>query len=178
MKRGNFLLLVVDFQETLFRKCVDREEVERKAVFLIRCLRELGVPVIVTEQYPKGLGPTSEGIADALGEFDAMSKTRFSCLEDDGIRERVAATGQKDIILCGIEAHICVYQTARDLLESGSRVHVAADAVSSRGARDMEVATGRMREEGARIVTAEMIVYDLLGGAGTEEFKRLLPLLK
>jgi nicotinamidase-related amidase len=178
MRKDDSLLLVVDFQEILFRKCVDRDAVERKAVFLIRCLREMGVPVIVTEQYPKGLGPTSEGIAVALGEFDPMSKTRFSCLGDEGIRGRVEATGRKDIILCGIETHICIYQTARDLLGSGARVHVAVDAVSCRDERDMEVAVQRMREEGARIGTTEMIVYDLLGGAGTEEFRRLLPLLK
>lgn len=176
--RDKTVLAVIDFQETLFEKCRHRKEVEKKAVKLIRAARLLDLAIIVTEQYPKGLGPTSRKIAEALGPFEPLSKTRFSCMGDEAFLTRLEEGKWDHVICCGIEAHICIFQTARDLVASGRRVLVAADGITSRGKIDVEVALARMREEGAIVSSTEMIIYDLLGGSGTEEFKKLLPLLK
>lgn len=178
ISKDNSLLLVIDIQETLFKVCLDRERVERNAVKLIEAAKALGLPVIATEQYPKGLGPTSDAIAKALGPVERTPKTSFSCFGEPGLGERLEKTGRDQVIVCGIEAHICVYQTARDLAARGRPVHVAGDAITSRGEFDFRVALDRMREEGIKVSSTEMIIYDLLGRSGTEEFQRLLPLLK
>lgn len=172
------MLLVVDFQETLFEKCLQRDEVERKAVKLIRAARLLGLPIVVTEQYPKGLGPTSPGIAEALASFEAIPKTSFSCTREIAVEAAFEKANRRNIILCGIEAHICIYQTARDLVDQGQPVQVPGDAVTSRAEFDLHVALGRMRSEGVIVSSTEMIIYELLRCSGTEDFKKLLPLLK
>ncbi|MCZ6690043.1 MAG: hydrolase [Planctomycetota bacterium] len=172
------VLLVIDMQETIFRRCLERQDVEKNAVKLIKAANALGLPILVTEQYPEGLGGTSEGIAAALGEFQPIPKRSFSSLGEPEFEDRLRATGRDTVIICGIEAHICVYQTGRDLTTSGKQVHVAGDAITSRGKFDLEVAVDRMRREGVTLSSTELIIYELLGSSGTDEFKRLLPLLK
>ncbi|MCP5517072.1 MAG: hydrolase [Verrucomicrobiales bacterium] len=178
LRRDRTALLVVDFQERLLPAIHDPESVVAAAVQLIRGARELDVPVLLTEQYPRGLGPTVEPVRTAVGALTAFEKTAFSAWGAAGLPERLRDLGAADILLCGIEAHVCVCQTALDLLDAGFRVFVAEDAVSSRTRANRTIGLDRMRQAGALPVSVEMVLFELLTRAGTEEFKRVLKLVK
>ena len=169
------LLLVIDIQERLIPVIHQHEEVIHNANILLKGMEILGVPVIVTEQYPKGLGNTCKEIL--LGEdAKVMEKITFSCLANDYIKESVQS--KKQIIICGVEAHICVLKTALDLLDEGYQVHLITDAVSSRKKENKQVAIERMKQSGVFISSTEMILFQLLDKAGTEEFKLISKLIK
>lgn len=171
-------LVVVDIQERLLPAIWEKERVVRNSVLLIRSAAVLGVPVFATEQYRKGLGNTVPEVAGAVEVFAPREKLAFSACGAEGFVEALRAKKVSDAILCGIEAHVCVCQTALDLLAEGFRVYVAADAISSRTAENHRLGLDRMRDAGAVIVSTEMIVFELLGRAGTEEFKKILGLIK
>ena len=169
------LLLVIDIQERLIPVIHQHEEVIHNANILLKGMEILGVPVIVTEQYPKGLGNTCKEII--LGDdAKVMEKITFSCLANDYIKESVQS--KKQIIICGVEAHICVLKTALDLLDEGYQVHLITDAVSSRKKENKQVAIERMKQSGVFISSTEMILFQLLDKAGTEEFKLISKLIK
>jgi nicotinamidase-related amidase len=132
----------------------------------------------VTEQYRKGLGATMPEIATALAGVAPRDKLAFSACGADGFAEDLEASLATDIILCGVEAHVCVSQTCLDLLDRNSRVFVVADAVSSRTPENARLGLERMRDAGAVIVSTEMVLFELLEAAGTEEFKQVLGLVK
>ncbi|MGC8988814.1 MAG: hydrolase [Verrucomicrobiia bacterium] len=171
-------LLVIDIQERLLPSMFEKERVVRNAVLLIRGMQILGRNTLVTEQYPKGIGPTVPEVAAALEGFQPLEKVAFSAVGADGFNRAFAKMGATDLVICGIEAHVCVAQTCLDLLERGLRVFVVSDAVSSRTPANWKLGLERMRNAGAVIVSAEMILFELLEKAGTPEFKQLLPLLK
>lgn len=171
-------LLVVDIQERLLPSIFEKERVVRNSVLLIRGMRILGRPILVTEQYPKGIGPTVPEIASAIQGFKPLEKVAFSAVGASGFDHAFAEMDATDIVLCGIETHVCVAQTCIDLLERGLRVFVVADAVSSRTPENWRFGIERMRDAGAEIVSTEMVLFELLEKAGTPEFKQLLPLLK
>ena len=169
------LLLVIDIQERLIPVIHQHEEVIHNANILLKGMEILGVPVIVTEQYPKGLGNSCKEII--LGDdAKVMEKITFSCLGNDYIKESVQT--KKQIIICGVEAHICVLKTALDLLDEGYQVHLITDAVSSRKKENKQVAIERMKQSGVFISSTEMILFQLLDKAGTEEFKLISKLIK
>ena len=169
------LLLVIDIQERLIPVIHQHEEVIHNANILLKGMEILGVPVIVTEQYPKGLGNTCKEII--LGDdAKVMEKITFSCLANDYIKESVQS--KKQIIICGVEAHICVLKTALDLLDEGYQVHLITDAVSSRKKENKQVAIERMKQSGVFISSTEMILFQLLDKAGTDEFKLISKLIK
>ena len=169
------LLLVIDIQERLIPVVHQHEEVIHNANILLKGMEILGVPVIVTEQYPKGLGNTCKEII--LGDdAKVLEKITFSCMANDYIKECVQA--KKQIIICGVEAHICVLKTALDLLDEGYQVHLITDAVSSRKKENKQVAIERMKQSGVFISSTEMILFQLLDKAGTEEFKLISKLIK
>ena len=169
------LLLVIDIQERLIPVIHQHEEVIHNANILLKGMEILGVPVIVTEQYPKGLGNTCKEII--LGDDAKVTeKITFSCLGNDHIKESVQT--KKQIIICGVEAHICVLKTALDLLDEGYQVHLITDAVSSRKKENKQVAIERMKQSGVFISSTEMILFQLLDKAGTEEFKLISKLIK
>lgn len=169
------LLLVIDIQERLISVIHQHEEVIRNANILLKGMEILGVPVIITEQYPKGLGNTCKEIL--FGEdTKVMEKITFSCLSNDYIKESVQA--KKQIIICGVEAHICVLKTALDLLDEGFEVHLITDAVSSRTKENKQTAIIRMQQSGVFISSTEMILFQLLDKAGTDEFKLISKLIK
>ncbi|MDP8255752.1 MAG: isochorismatase family protein, partial [Candidatus Alcyoniella australis] len=170
--------LVIDYQQKLFPHVLDWDQIERRALFAIECLRRLELPMVVSEQYPRGLGPTLPSIQQALGEaYRPLSKTTFSCLADADLARAVADTGAKTLLVIGIETHICVAQTVLEALEH-YRVHVLADAVGARAQIDHRLGLERMARSGAIITTAEGAVYELLREAKTPEHKRLFELLK
>ena len=175
LKKEDCLLLVIDIQERLIPVIHQHEEVIHNANILLKGMEILGVPVIVTEQYPKGLGNTCKEIL--LGEdAKVMEKITFSCLANDYIKESVQS--KKQIIICGVEAHICVLKTALDLLDEGFEVHLITDAVSSRKKENKQVAIERMKQSGVFISSTEMILFQLLDKAGTDEFKLISKLIK
>jgi len=171
-------LVVVDIQERLLPGVFERERLVRNALLLIRGAAILRLPVFATEQYPKGVGPTAPELASAIPEFAPMQKVVFSCCGAPGFVGALRAKSVSDVLLCGMEAHVCVMLTCFDLLEAGFCPFVVADAISSRGEQNLRLAIERMREAGAVIVSTEMILLELLGRAGTDEFKAMLPLLK
>ena len=165
LRREDAALVVVDVQEG-FRKAVDGfEEVVGAVARLVEGAQILDVPVIATEQYPKGLGHTVEEVD--LGDAPVLEKTVFAASRAEGFD----LGGRTQAVVCGIEAHVCVHQTVADLLEKGVEVHVCADAVSSRTAANRELALRRAAEAGAVLTSVEMALLELCERAGTPEFK-------
>ena len=171
-------LVVVDIQERLLPAIFEKERVVQNAMRLIQGAAILNVPVFATEQYRKGLGATVAEVAVVVPGFAPLEKLTFSSCGAPGFMEALQAKGVKEVILCGIEAHVCVSQTCLDLLDLKYRVFVVADAVSSRTPENHRCGVERMRAAGAVIVSTEMILFELLERAGTEEFKRMLTLVK
>jgi len=171
------VLLVVDIQERLLPAIHDAAACTESARRMIEAARVLGVPVLCTEQYPKGLGVTCAMIRESMGDAPVIEKTRFSsCVED--LLTRLREAERPNVIVVGIEAHVCVQQTVLDLLRLGFAPFVCADAVGSRKPLDREMALHRMRQAGAIVTTTESIIFELLGEAGTETFKKILKIVK
>jgi len=173
-------LLVIDIQERLTAAVPveDAERVVRGASVLAAAAQEFGFPILHTEQYPRGLGPTVEPLRAALPGLTPFEKTVFNCCAAPGFSARLAETGASDVIVCGIEAHVCVLQTAFALQNAGYRVFVAADAVASRARLNWELSLDLMARAGMTVGTTEVFLFGLLGGAGSERFKRLSALVK
>ncbi len=176
LERDNTALLVIDVQERINAVMADQGHVPRLEV-LIEAGRDLGVPVIGSEQYPQGLGPTVGSLAEALGA-DFLGKVTFSCARDRGLVEAVEATGRRQILITGIETHVCVLQTAIDLLAAGYEVQVPHDAVNSRREADKRWALHRMARAGAVVTTTESALFELLERCDTADFKTVAKLIK
>ena len=173
-------LLVIDMQEKLLPPIFQKEQMIRNAQLLIRAAGVLKVPAVATTQYAKGLGNTVPEIASLLPDSQAINKLAFSCFGSDvfcSMLKRLPGN-RNTVLLCGIESHICVAQTALAALREGYIVHVASDAVSSRTEWNWKIGLERMRAAGAVISSTEMAVYELLRASGTEAFKEVLPYLK
>ncbi|MFH1143429.1 MAG: hydrolase [Candidatus Eisenbacteria bacterium] len=172
LSRDTSVLVAVDFQAKLMPAIHDVDGMLRRTMRLIQGARLLGLPILVTEQYPKGIGATHAQIIVALGEhYRPIQKMTMSCMGEPAFSAALAATGRKQVILSGIEAHVCVHQTAADLVRAGYEVHVAADCISSRTARDAELARRRAAQMGCRLTGHEMAIFEILAVAGTPEFK-------
>lgn len=179
LQASQSVLLIVDMQEK-FRPVIEgMDAVIRNAQILVRGAVRLGIPVFATEQYPKALGPTVPELRQWLPPEQAyFPKLRFSSLGSEPLREALSACGRKQVVLAGMEAHVCVLQTGLELLAAGYAVYVAADAVSSRKAIDREAGLKRLEKHGAEPVTTEMAIFEWLREGGTPEFKELQALIK
>lgn len=179
LKPANAALLIIDVQEKLFPH-IDRPcEVMEKMQLLIRGVKLLDVPILATEQYPSGLGPTIQPLRELIGEEASYpSKTCFSVLGDERIATVLTDMQREQWIVVGIEAHVCVLQTVRDLLDQGKEVVVVNDAISSRSIYDFSTAIAEMRDMGARITSTETILFELFHDAKHPQFKSLSALLK
>ncbi len=155
-----------------------KDEMLRKCLILVEGLKVLNVPLFLTEQYPRGLGHTLEAISDAIGPLAAIEKATFSCCDEPEYLKSLEESGRKTLIVCGIEAHVCVLQTVVDLVASGYTPVVVEDCISSRNPEDKQVAIHRMRAEGAKITTCESILFELTRVSGTDEFKAISRLVK
>ena len=153
---------------------LDFDRVIHNAAALVRGARILGVPMVVTEQYPKGLGRTVPEVAQHLDGVEPIEKVCFSAAAADGFD----AGGREQALVCGIEAHVCVSQTAHDLLDRGLEVHVVRDAVSSRTEENREVGIRKMEAAGAVVTSVETALFELLGAAGSDEFRAVQGLVK
>ena len=175
IRREECVLVIIDAQERLMPVISNKTEVTDNIVRLARFARIVGIPVIVTEQ--EKLGWTLPEIRDCLAEYSPVSKVHFNCFGCDDFRDRVARLGKRTLILTGVEAHICVTQTALGCAPSCT-AHVVSDAVSSRAPANREVAIKRMTQSGAVLTSTEMFIYEILEKAGTDEFRAALPLVK
>jgi nicotinamidase-related amidase len=171
-------LVVIDVQEKLFAHVTEKEKLAENIAKLVQFARIIRIPIVLTEQYPKGLGQTIPQIKALVPNLQPIEKLEFSCFGSQKFRETFATSQVKTLILSGIEAHICVAQTAIEGLENGFRTCVVEDATSSRNPEDKAAAIQRMRQSGVTIVSTEMLIYELLKKAGTPEFRETLKLVK
>jgi nicotinamidase-related amidase len=172
------LLLLVDAQTRLAPAIHDADGCVRRCRLLIEAARRLDVPVLATEQYPEGLGATVPELAALLEPGQVHAKRHFSCAAEPPIVAAIEASRRRSIVLCGMEAHICVLQSALGLKASGFAPVVVADAVASRRPESREIALQRLRGHGIDIVTAEMVVCEWLREAPTPDFRAILPLIR
>jgi len=180
MEREQAVLIVIDVQAVLMKKM--NQEVGKNVIQNIQTLltfaKEMTIPILMTEQYPKGLGNTVPEIKMKMGPVLPIEKVSFSCCGVVAFNNQLNQLGRKQIILTGIETHVCVLQTASDLIQESYEVHVVADAICSRKRLDWEIGLRWMEKRGAMISTTEIIAFQLLKEAGTEEFRGLSKLLK
>lgn len=174
LNQDDSLVLVIDVQEKLLNAVFNKEEVAKKSRILAKSANILKLPIIVTEQYPQGLGETIDGIKDSAKLF---IKTAFNALNDELLKE-LEKNGKKQIIIWGIETHICVHQTVEALIEAGFEVTVVSDACGSRAESEYKSALACMMRNGANIKTTEMILFELLKGAKHPNFKEIQSLIK
>jgi nicotinamidase-related amidase len=201
LRRYHAALVVIDVQERLLPFIHESERLIKQVSLLISGFRVLGEPILVTEQYRKGIGPTDQRIVAALtglapGEalpaappealparteappFDPIEKMTFSCAAHEPFMQALRALDRKQVLLCGIESHVCVLQTALHLREAGFEVFLAADAVSSRSPLNVEIALRRMEQAGVQLTSVEMAIFEMLHQCGTPEFKAWSRLIK
>jgi nicotinamidase-related amidase len=181
LARERTALVVIDVQERLFpvMDADHREEVMRNLKVLAAAARRLQLPTVVTEQYPKGLGHTLQELKETLpAGLEPIEKAAFSCWGVDTFRGRLTATGARQILLGGIEAHVCVLMSALDLLAEGYGVHVVADAVTSRTQANWRLAMEQLRQAGAVVTTTETVLFQLLRQADTDDFRELARLIR
>jgi nicotinamidase-related amidase len=172
------ILLVIDVQEKLFRVMHNKDDLLSNLQKIIRGMDVLEVPVIVTEQYPQGLGPTLTDISSLVTEFRPISKICFSCWQNDEFKNKLLRLNRKQILLSGIEGHICVYQTAGELIRNGYQVHVVTDTISSRTPINYQLSLDIMQQAGARLTSTETVLFELLKIAQGEKFKKISQIVK
>ena len=178
IRKENSIAVVIDIQEKLFPHIADNEELIRKNEILLEGLKALEIQVVVTEQYKKGLGETIEPIASKLGEFTGIEKIAFSCCDEPNFTLTLENSSRRNVIISGIEAHVCVLQTVIDLIDKAYLPVVVEDCISSRNSNDKKIAIERMRQEGAIITTCESLLFELCQKAGTPTFKAISKLVK
>jgi nicotinamidase-related amidase len=171
IEKSRALLLVVDVQEKLLPAIADADGLLQRLRWLVAACRDTELPIVFSEQYPHGLGPTIPALRQEAPAAPTVEKLHFSCVQAHCLTEEQLAHSQ--FVLCGMESHVCVLQTAIDLLVIGKQVFVVADAIGSRNERDHLLALERLREAGAQIVSREMVLFELLGQAGTDLFRQL-----
>lgn len=170
--------VIVDIQERLLPHIHESDILLTNCLKLIEGLKVLSVPMLITQQYTSGLGQTVPSVVQMIPDFKFIEKLSFSCCGEPIFETELARLGKKDIILCGIESHVCVLQTCLDLLEAGKRVFVVEDCVSSRKPNDKRTAIERMSREGALITTLESLLFELTRVAGNETFKNISRIVK
>jgi nicotinamidase-related amidase len=171
LRRHEAVLVVVDIQERLAAVMSERKKVVDNCLHLIELCKLLDIPVLLNEQYPKGLGTTVSEIKEALQPYDPLEKVTFSCCQSDTFPRELTASGRKKVILAGMETHVCVLQTCIGLLKEGYAVHAVNDAICSRTKENFETAIEFMRDAGAVVTCTEAVLFQLLERAGTEEFR-------
>lgn len=174
----NAALLIIDVQESFRKQLKDLDLLTRNITILAEAAKILKVPVLLTEQYPQGLGKTIAEISACLGEHKFFEKNAFSCCQALGFLDQLEMLGRKQVIVCGIEAHVCVNQTVHELMANGYQAHVVRDAIASRADRNMNAGYEKMISSGAIPTSVEMALFEMLAESGTQEFKAVQRLVK
>jgi len=170
--------LIIDIQERLFPAMYEKETLLRNCQILIQGLTKIKIPLLVTQQYTKGLGETVSEIKSVISDFSFVEKRNFSCCDEPVAMQKLNETGTKNIIICGIESHVCVLQTAVDFKESGFNPIVVINCVSSRTKENIEMARERFRHEGIMMTSYESILFELTRSSAAPEFKAVSKLVK
>ncbi len=178
LNKSSSALVIVDIQEKLVPAMNERETVYTNCNHLIEAAKLLDVPIVVTEQYPRGLGPTVEEVRQNLPVYEPLEKVTFDCCKGDGFLDKISSLIRNHIIITGMETHICVLQTCLSLIKEGYYVHLASDAVCSRKKNDFLTARELLRDAGAVITCTETVLFQLLEKAGTVEFKTISKRIK
>lgn len=174
----NSAVVIIDIQEKLFRVMYEKEALSSNIQKLIKGIQIMDIPIIVTEQNPDGLGLTIPEISNILPGLQPIPKFSFSCCGEESFQRKLEEVHRKQVLITGIETHICVYQTAIDLLSSGYEVQIVADCVSSRTQENRDLALNRMNMEGALLTSTEMVLFELLKTAKEERFKAISAIVK
>jgi nicotinamidase-related amidase len=177
LKSNDILFIFIDLQKKLLNEINAAKKIVDNSRALLEVAELLGIPIIVTSQYQKGLGDLEEGIAEKV-HGHVIDKTTFSCTLDPAFTEALEKYPGRSIVVTGVETHICVLQTALDLMERGRNVAVVTDSVAARKEEDHQRGLNRMEKSGAIMVTKEMLIYELLERSDVPEFKKILPLIK
>lgn len=177
LEREDSVLLIIDIQERLAPVMKYKDQVINNSLILINAAKEMNFPVIATEQYPKGLGPTVPELRDLIGEDNIFSKNSFTAYTDE-VKQVLKSLGRKKVIITGMETHVCVFQTTRDLINDGYQVYLVSDGVASRTKDNFLNGLDLMKSLGAVITNTETVVFDLLKVSGTPEFKLISKMIK
>ena len=172
------VLMVIDMQGNLYESMQDKQFLLENVQKLLQGMQVFGIPVIVTEQIPEKLGPTIAPVAALLPDAKGIPKADFSCCVDEKIMKALKAADRRQVLICGIESHVCVYQTTVDLLRIGYEVHLVADAVSSRTVMNREIGIDKMRDEGALLTSTEMVLFELCRTAQYPRFREIIKIVK
>jgi nicotinamidase-related amidase len=178
ISRSAAVLIVIDIQGSLFQAMQGKENLLVNASKVIKGAKTFNLPIIVTEQIPKKLGHTISALTSELNDIRPIGKESFSCWGNSDFREKLEFFGRRGAIILGIESHVCVYQTAVDLIDNGYSVHVVADAVSSRTKENSDIGLTAMKNAGAHLTSAEMILFELLRSADDAKFKEVYKIVK
>ena len=178
LARDNALLLVVDYQEKLLAAFKEPERFLERCILLIKFAKILRLPIVWTEQYPKGLGPTTGNVKGELSDLKPIEKLSFSCFSEPKFVDALSVHASRQLMICGIETHICVEQTVLDGLEAGYQMHVVADACGSRKKQDHKTGLRKMEQAGAVVTCAEMAMYEILARSDAEEFREVPKLVR
>ena len=173
-----YSLVVVDVQDKLAQIMQDREVLFKNVRILIKSAQILSIPILWCQQCPDSLGPTAPEIEQLLSENEPINKSSFSCCGDDQFNEKLSQLNVNQVLICGIETHVCIYQTAMDLIHRGLNVNVIADAVSSRTSENKQIALSRLAVEGVKICSTEMVLFEILKTAKHPCFKEIARLIK
>jgi nicotinamidase-related amidase len=176
-KRDKIGLLVIDMQEKFRPAIADFDDIAENISKLVKSFRVFNLPIIHTQQYTKGLGPTVQGLGKLLDE-NPIEKNEFSCFKNREFSEKLKKNDIRQLVVCGIESHVCVLQTALDAIAEGIEVFLVEDAISSRKEPDKKIAIERMAQSGVYRVSTEMIIFQLMEKAGTDEFKEIQKIIR
>ena len=177
-RRENSLLLIIDLQEAMLKVIPACEAVLGKTEQLIEAAQVLGVPIVVTEQYKKGLGGTHPQVLEKIEAPNIFPKEHFSACLESGFLPAIDSLHKKQVVVAGTEAHVCVLQTCLDMIQAGFQVHLAADAVASRRVENKDTAISQMQQAGVVISSAEIVIFEWAERANTEEFRKVLPIVR
>lgn len=178
ISRTAAVLVVIDIQGNLAQAMFDKDNLFANTVKLINGFKALNLPIIVTEQIPQKLGKTLPQIADEIEAFTPIAKESFSCWNENNFKEKLEMLSRRHVVLLGIETHVCVYQTALDLITNGYNVHLVADAVSSRTPENRQIGIGAMKSAGAHVTSTEMVLFELLRTAADPKAKDFFKIVK
>ncbi len=173
LNKDDSILLLIDVQEKLTPAVLNSKAFIAECEWMLKLAKKMGVPIFASEQYPKGLGPTLKQLHTYFSQEDCVDKVHFSCMSDEKYVHRLKQFHKKQLVLIGIEAHVCILQTALEMKEHGFDVFVVVDAVSSRGEQNLKYGLKRMKQAGVHLLTSEMVFFEWLKKAGTLEFKEL-----
>jgi len=178
LSRTNTVLIIVDIQGNLAQAMYDKENLFANNVKLIKGFRALNLPIVFTEQLPQKLGKTLPVISQELEGIEPIAKEDFSCWDEKNFKEKLEKLNCKNIVLTGIECHVCVYQTALDLISNGYNIHLVADAVSSRTPENRQIGIDAMKSAGAKITSTEMVLFEILRTAADPKAKEFFKIVK